>query len=207
MVLSVEQFKTCDLSLGVAAALKGLADEVKEGTDVTQTLANNIKGELSNQITSRKRKGNNIFNVAYGQPANSFIGNETDAPEPSISPKRYRVSLPSSSKLVVSGELKGFPLSKTDFSKIRQPGFAYFDKTEYITKLENGTDVQLVCRPSRFGKSLTVTMLRYFHGFQFCNQYDKLFKVCEVLSGQDLHARITYTKVRVSTWIRLSEMA
>jgi hypothetical protein len=162
-----------------------------------------------NQITNRKRKGENTFNVAYGQPANNFIGNETDAPEPPISPKRNRAQLPSSSKLVVSGELKGFPLSKTDFSKIRRPGLAYFDKTEYITKLENGTDVQLVCRPRRFGKSLTVTMLRYFHGFQFRNQYDELFKACRcgTLSGQDLHAHITYTKARVSTWIKLSTMA
>jgi hypothetical protein len=116
-------------------------------------------------------------------------------------------TMPSSSKLAVSGELKDFPLSESDFSKIRQPGFAYFDKTGYIPVLENGSAVQLVCRPRGFGKSLTVSMLRYFHGFQFCNRYDELFKVCEVLSGQDLHARITYTKVRVSTWIRLSEMA
>jgi hypothetical protein len=78
------------------------------------------------------------------------------------------------------GELTRFPLSKSDFSKVRRlPGFAYFDKTEYISVLENGTDVQLLCRPRRFGKSLTVTMLRYFHGFQFRKQYDKLFKVCK----------------------------
>jgi hypothetical protein len=91
---------------------------------------------------------------------------------------------PSSSKLVVSGELKKFPLGKSDFSEIRMdPGMAYFDKTEYIPVLENGSDVQLVCRPRRFGKSLTVTTLRYFHGFEFRNEYDQLFKVggCEML--------------------------
>jgi len=86
---------------------------------------------------------------------------------------------PSSSTLVVSGELKRFPLGFSDFGKIRQlPGSAYFDKTEYIPVLENGSAVQLVCRPRRFGKSLNVSMLRYFHGFQFRNEYDQLFKVC-----------------------------
>jgi hypothetical protein len=109
-----------------------------------------------------------------------------------------------SSKLVVSGELEKFPLSRSNFSKIRrQSGVAYFDKTEYIAELENGTDVQLLCRPRRFGKTLTVTMLRCFHGFQFRNQYDQLFKVC---GYGDLHAHITYAKVRVSTWIKLSKV-
>jgi hypothetical protein len=86
---------------------------------------------------------------------------------------------PSSSTLVVSGELERFPLGFSDFGNIRQlPGLAYFDKTEYIPVLERGSVVQLVCRPRRFGKSLNVSMLRYFHGFQFRNEYDQLFKVC-----------------------------
>jgi hypothetical protein len=84
----------------------------------------------------------------------------------------------SSSKIVISGKLERFPLGQSDFREIRQlPGLAYFDKTEYIPVLENGSAVQLVCRPRRFGKSLTVSTLRYFHGFQFRNLYDKLFKV------------------------------
>jgi hypothetical protein len=116
----------------------------------------------------------------------------------------------SSSKLVVSGELEKFPLGFSDFGDVRRlPGLAYFDKTEYIPVLEKGSVVQLVCRPRRFGKSLTVSMLRYFHDFKFRNQYDEIFKVCGcgMLSGQDLHAHITYAKGRVSTWIKLSKMA
>lgn len=82
---------------------------------------------------------------------------------------------------MVSGELKEFPLGMSDFREIRQlPGRAYFDKTEYIPELEQGGRVKLVCRPRRFGKSLTVTMLRYFHGFQFRDQYDELFKDLDV---------------------------
>jgi Predicted AAA-ATPase len=109
----------------------------------------------------------------------------------------YRTSfaMSSSSKLLLSGKLKRFPFSISNFSEIHEPGVVYFDKTEYIAELENGTDVQLLCRPRRFGKSLTVTMLRCFHGFQFRNQYDQLFKVCGTLFGQDLHAHITYAKL------------
>jgi len=122
----------------------------------------------------------------------------------------FTAPLPSSSKLVVSGELKGFPLSMSDFREIRQvPGGAYFDKTEYIPELEQGAKIRLVCRPRRFGKSLTVTMLRYFHGFQFRNLYEELFKVCRcgMLLVQDSRVHITYAKFRILTWIKLLKMA
>ena len=85
----------------------------------------------------------------------------------------------SSSKLVVSGELEAFPLGISNFREIRKlPGMAYFDKTKYIPVIAKGTRAQLICRPRRFGKSLTITTLRYFHGFEYRDQYDKLFKVC-----------------------------
>jgi Predicted AAA-ATPase len=113
----------------------------------------------------------------------------------------------SSSTLVVSGELKRFPLCIGDFREVREPGSAYFDRTKYIPELQNEPNVQLICRPRRFGKSLTITMLRYFHGFQFREQYDELFKVCGTPSGHDLHAHIAYAKFRVSTSIKLSKMA
>jgi hypothetical protein len=45
---------------------------------------------LSKQTAGIKRKGKNIFNLAYGQPANSIIGDEIDGPEPSNSPKKIR---------------------------------------------------------------------------------------------------------------------
>jgi hypothetical protein len=123
------------------------------------------------------------------------------------------VSRPSSttlsdSTLVTLGELKIIPLSTPNFNQIRKPGFAYFDRTKYISELHTeDRNVQLVCRPRRFGKSLTVSMLRHFHGFQYRKQYGELFEVCGMLSGQDLHAHITYTKVRVSASIKLSKMA
>jgi hypothetical protein len=123
---------------------------------------------------------------------------------------RTSFTAPSRSKLVVSGKLEKFPLGLSDFSNIRQrPGLAYFDKTEYIPVLETGSDVQLVCRPRRFGKSLTVSMLQYFHGFQFRTEYDQLFKVCGcgILLMQDLRSHFTYAKIRISTWTKLSKMA
>jgi hypothetical protein len=106
---------------------------------------------------------------------------------------RKEASQSPSSKLVVSGELERFPLSRSDFIEIRRhPGVAYFDKTEYIAELESGTDVQLLCRPRRFGKTLTVAMLRCFHGFQFRNQYDELFKVWNALRARFMYTHRLY---------------
>jgi hypothetical protein len=45
---------------------------------------------------------------------------------------RLSSTTPSSSTLVVSGELETFPLCISDFREIRQPGLAYFDRTKYI---------------------------------------------------------------------------
>ena len=36
-------------------------------------------------------------------------------------------------------------------------------------------EVTLVCRPGRFGKSLTLSMLQYFHGFEHRARYEELF--------------------------------
>lgn len=97
---------------------------------------------------------------------------------------RKSSTVPSSSKLVVSGKLEKFPLGNTNFRDIRNfPGLAYFDKTSYIAVIaEASPDVQLLCRPRRFGKSLTISMLRSFHGVEFRDRYDELFKVC----GRDM---------------------
>ena len=109
---------------------------------------------------------------------------------------------PSSSKLVVSGELSKFPLGFSNFRKIREfPGLAYFDKTSYIPLIAHGPEVQLFCRPRRFGKSLTVSMLQYFHGVEFRDQYNQLFKVrgYEMLFTYNLCVYITYARIRIST--------
>jgi hypothetical protein len=84
----------------------------------------------------------------------------------------------SNSKLIVSGKPEMFDTGTSDFGKLRRPSSPYFDKTQYIPMLEESGRVHLLCRPRRFGKSLTVSMLRYFHGVEFRSKYDELFKVC-----------------------------
>ena len=59
-----------------------------------------------------------------------------------------------------------YPIGIQTFSKIREGGFLYIDKTEYIYNLTHGNaQYVFLSRPRRFGKSLLVSTLRsYFEG-------------------------------------------
>lgn len=58
---------------------------------------------------------------------------------------------------------KMLPIGIEDFEKIRTMNFYYVDKTGMIRELlENMTEVTLFTRPRRFGKTLNMSMLRYF---------------------------------------------
>lgn len=57
----------------------------------------------------------------------------------------------------------GFPVGYEDFAMIRKEGLYYVDKTGFIkTLLENPGKVKLFTRPRRFGKTLNMSMLKYF---------------------------------------------
>lgn len=55
------------------------------------------------------------------------------------------------------------PVGIEDFQEIRQFDFYYVDKTKLIEQLlEQWGKVNLFTRPRRFGKTLNMSMLRYF---------------------------------------------
>ena len=59
-----------------------------------------------------------------------------------------------------------YPLGIQTFSKLREEGYMYVDKTEYIYKMTHAnTQYVFLSRPRRFGKSLLTSTLRsYFEG-------------------------------------------
>src|SRR5690348_15689133 len=55
------------------------------------------------------------------------------------------------------------PLGISDFRQLRREGFYYVDKTALLDDvLDANAQVLLVPRPRRFGKTLNLSMLRYF---------------------------------------------
>ena len=72
--------------------------------------------------------------------------------------------------------LKGLPIGREDFKEIRENSFYYVDKTKYIEELLlDGTQVKLFCRPRRFGKTLSMSTLRYFFDIKNGEENRKLF--------------------------------
>lgn len=60
-------------------------------------------------------------------------------------------------------EKMNLPIGNDDFRRLRENGFYYVDKTMMIKDFINmPTEVALITRPRRFGKTLNMTMIRGF---------------------------------------------
>lgn len=60
-----------------------------------------------------------------------------------------------------------------DFEKIRMKNILYIDKTDFIRQWwDSADDVTLICRPRRFGKTLTMDMTDKFFSVQYAGRRD-----------------------------------
>lgn len=76
------------------------------------------------------------------------------------------------------------PVGIDDFEKLRTEDFYYVDKTGLIKELlQNWSEVNLFTRPRRFGKSLNMSMLKYFFGYG-CDS--SLFEGLEIAKETEL---------------------
>jgi len=110
-------------------------------------------------------------------------------------PKRTRVG---NSSLIVNGKLEHFRsgLNGNLSHLLRREGQAYFDRTRYIFKLHKLDNSILFCRPRRFGKTLTVSMLEHFHGLQYAGEHQSLYKVCnDILNCLDVRTYFNHSRV------------
>lgn len=61
------------------------------------------------------------------------------------------------------GDFRRLPAGVQDFEKLRQDGFVYVDKTQYVYDLANKYgDAIFLSRPRRFGKTLLCSTLKYY---------------------------------------------
>lgn len=66
------------------------------------------------------------------------------------------------------------PYAVADFADLRERGFYYVDKTNYIPGLED-YNAPVFLRPRRFGKSLLVSTLAYYYDRTKANRFEELF--------------------------------
>lgn len=70
---------------------------------------------------------------------------------------------------------KAMPIGVDDFKEVRE-NYYFVDKTDFIRQLiDSHSDVTLITRPRRFGKTLTMSMLEYFFSIDRVKESDNLF--------------------------------
>ena len=72
---------------------------------------------------------------------------------------------------------KKLPIGLSDFKEIIEYDYYYFDKTKFIENiLEDRSKVKLFTRPRRFGKTLNISMLKYFFDVKNKDENKNLFE-------------------------------
>ena len=73
--------------------------------------------------------------------------------------------------------MKKIPIGIDDFKKIRENNYYYIDKTNFIEEIgKNIGKTLLFTRPRRFGKTLNMSMLKYFFDIKNKEENKKLFQ-------------------------------
>ena len=73
--------------------------------------------------------------------------------------------------------MKRIGVGLSDFKELIEEDFYYFDKTKFIDEIvKDGAKVKLFTRPRRFGKTLNMSMLKYFFDIEKKEENRKLFK-------------------------------
>jgi len=73
------------------------------------------------------------------------------------------------------------------FRQIREGGFFYVDKTDFLRRWwESGDDVTLVCRPRRFGKTLALTTAECFFSTHYAGRGEELFGDLDVWKSESM---------------------
>ena len=73
--------------------------------------------------------------------------------------------------------MKRLAIGVSDFKKIIEGDFYYFDKTKFIEEIiKDGSEVKLFARPRRFGKTLNMSMLKYFFDIKNREENKEIFK-------------------------------
>ncbi|MGP1430008.1 MAG: AAA family ATPase [Fusobacterium sp.] len=73
--------------------------------------------------------------------------------------------------------MKRLAIGLSDFKHLIEEDFYYFDKTAFIEEvIKDGAAVKLFARPRRFGKTLNMSMLKYFFDIKNGEENKKIFK-------------------------------
>lgn len=94
---------------------------------------------------------------------------------------------------------KKLPIGISDFKKVIDGNYYYFDKTELIKSIigEPG-EVKLFTRPRRFGKTLNMSMIKYFFDIENKDKNKKLFENLKISENEYFEKQGTAPVISIS---------
>ena len=95
--------------------------------------------------------------------------------------------------------MKKIPVGIEDFKEIINNNCYYVDKTKFITNiLDDGSKVKLFTRPRRFGKTLNMSMIKYFFDIKNKEENKKLFQNLYIEKSDFFEEQGAYPVVYIS---------
>ena len=95
--------------------------------------------------------------------------------------------------------MKKLPIGLSDFKELIEENYYYFDKTNFIDEIvKDGSKVKLFARPRRFGKTLNMSMLKYFFDVKEAEENRKLFKDLYIEKTENFREQGQYPVVFLS---------
>ena len=77
--------------------------------------------------------------------------------------------------------MKKIPIGLSDFKKLIEGNYYYFDKTNFIDEIiKDGSEVKLFTRPRRFGKTLNMSTIKHFFDIKNNEENRKLFNNLDI---------------------------
>ena len=94
---------------------------------------------------------------------------------------------------------KKLPIGISNFKEIIEDEYYYFDKTEFIENLfEEVSKIKLFTRPRRFGKTLNMSMIRYFFDIGNKDENRKLFENLKISKSKYFEKQGTAPVISIS---------
>ena len=91
------------------------------------------------------------------------------------------------------------PIGISDFKKIIKNDYYYFDKTNLIESILNdGSEVKLFTRPRRFGKTLNMSMLKYFFDVKNKDENRRLFEGLNISKSEYFDMQGNFPVISIS---------
>jgi hypothetical protein len=110
-------------------------------------------------------------------------------------------------------ERKRVPVGIDDFKEIREKNCYFADKTMFINEVvENNFGATLILRPRRFGKTLNMSMLRYFFDIENREENRKLFDGLKIENTDKMEYQgkypvifLSFKDIKMKTWYDCKE--